>query len=88
MSKSLSIRIPDELRDRLDVLAKTERRSVSNLVTLLLESALEARGDEPLGPPQNLSENDLRNVIKQLPILLKIAERQGMSDLVAKLKRA
>ena len=88
MSKSLSIRIPDELRDRLDVLAKTERRSVSNLVTLLLESALEARGDEPLGPPQNLSENDLRNVIKQLPILLKIAERRGMSDLVAKLKRA
>ncbi len=43
MSKPLSVRIPDELRDRLEVLATAERRSVSNLVTVLLEDALAAR---------------------------------------------
>ncbi len=43
MSKPLSIRIPDELRDRLDFLAQAERRSVSNLVTVLLQEALAAR---------------------------------------------
>ncbi len=43
MSKSLSVRIPDDLRDRLDVEAKADRRTVSNLVTLLLEEALAAR---------------------------------------------
>ncbi len=43
MSKPLSIRIPNDLRDRIDRLAAEERRSVSNLVTLLLEDALAAR---------------------------------------------
>ena len=43
MSNSLSVRIPDDLRGRLDALAATERRTVSNLVVVLLEEALAAR---------------------------------------------
>lgn len=87
MSKPLSVRIPDDLRDRLDVLAKAERRTVSNLVTVLLENALEARGDEPLGPGLNLTSAQRRKLNELIPVFLKEAERRGMSDLVAKLKR-
>ncbi len=88
MSKPLSVRIPDDLRDRLDVLAEADRRTVSNLVTVLLENALAARGDEPIGPDQPLSEQDLRRLTELLPVLLEEAKRRGLSDLVAKLERA
>ena len=88
ISKPLSVRIPDDLRDRLDVLAKAERRTVSNLVAVLLESALDARRDEPLGPAQHLSSEERRKLNELIPVLLKEAERRGMSDLVEPKKGA
>lgn len=78
MSKPLSVRIPDELRDLLDHLAETERRSVSNVVTLLLENAIRARGDEPLRSAQNLPIEALKHVHELLPIVVEEAERRGM----------
>ncbi len=43
MPNPLSIRMPDDLRARLDDLATSERRTLSNLVVVLLEEALADR---------------------------------------------
>ena len=44
MTKTFSVRMPEELRERLAALAAAERRSMNNLILLLLEEALAARG--------------------------------------------
>ena len=43
MTKTFSVRMPEELRERLAALAAVERRSMNNLILLLLEEALAAR---------------------------------------------
>ncbi len=43
MSSPISIRIPKDLKARLEVLAAEERRSLSNLINILLEDALAER---------------------------------------------
>ncbi len=43
MAIPISIRLPDDLRPRLDDLAEAERRSLANLIVVLLEEALSAR---------------------------------------------
>ncbi len=43
MSSPISIRIPKDLKARLEALASEERRSLSNLINILLEDALAER---------------------------------------------
>ena len=43
MANPVSIRLPDDIRARLDDLAQAERRSLNNLIVVLLEEALSAR---------------------------------------------
>ena len=43
---SVPVRIPDRLHQRIEELATSERRSVANMVAVLLEQALEV-DDEP-----------------------------------------
>ncbi len=43
MSSPISIRIPEDLKTRLEALAAEERRSLSNLINILLEDALAER---------------------------------------------
>ena len=43
MSSPISIRIPEDLKARLEALAAEERRSLSNLINILLEDALAGR---------------------------------------------
>ncbi len=43
MSSPISIRIPEDLKARLEALAAKERRSLSNLINVLLEDALAER---------------------------------------------
>jgi predicted transcriptional regulator len=40
---TITIRIPDELREQVAALAAAERRSVNMMITLLIEQALAAR---------------------------------------------
>ena len=47
----LPTRVGDELWAALEAVAKRERRYVSQLVTILLEEALTARGDWPPAAP-------------------------------------
>ena len=37
---SITIRIPDELKKNLEILAKAEKRSLSNLIRLILEKGV------------------------------------------------
>lgn len=41
---SITIRIPDELKKNLEILAKTEKRSLSNLIRLILEKGAKPSG--------------------------------------------
>ncbi len=43
MPHPISIRIPEDLKARLEALAAEERRSLSNLINILLEDALAER---------------------------------------------
>lgn len=39
----LAFRLSNELRDKLEAWAKEERRSLSNMISLIIEQAIEAR---------------------------------------------
>ncbi|KKM96037.1 hypothetical protein LCGC14_1182200 [marine sediment metagenome] len=41
--KRTTIRIPDELRMKIKILAKAEDRSMNQMITLLLQEALKAK---------------------------------------------
>lgn len=43
-TSNVSVRLPDELIERLDARAKSESRSRGNLIKLLLEKAMEGKG--------------------------------------------
>ncbi len=43
MTSPVSIRMADDLRDRIEALAEGERRSLSNMIIVLVEEALDAR---------------------------------------------
>ena len=51
-SVSLGVRVPEELKDRLTELAKQERRTVSQLVMLILTDYIEGRLVPAKNPPQ------------------------------------
>ena len=42
----LSIRVPPEVRRKLEALAERERRSLSNFVTIILEDWVKANADK------------------------------------------
>lgn len=44
MEASVTLRLPQELKDALEAAAAAERRSVSQVVALILESAMQKRG--------------------------------------------
>ena len=41
MTAQIGLRIPDDLRDKLEARAKQEKRSLSNLIRLILEEYAE-----------------------------------------------
>ena len=43
---SITIRISDELKKNLEILAKAEKRSLSNLIRLILEKGVKPRGKD------------------------------------------
>ena len=43
-TERIEVRLPKELSDKLNALAQKERRTVSNLVRLLIEKAVEKGG--------------------------------------------
>ena len=47
MKPPLSVRIPDDMRAQLKALAEKERRSMNNLINLLLEEGLAQRAPAP-----------------------------------------
>ena len=47
MKPPLSVRIPDDLKARLQALAAEERRSLNNLINVLLEEGLAKRAPAP-----------------------------------------
>ena len=56
----LYVRLPEDLYQELRQAAKTERRSISNLVTIVLEKALTNRGElVRLEPEDNTSQEEL-----------------------------
>lgn len=50
--KVISLRPPTDMRDILTRLAREERRTMSQMILLLLEDALEAKGLWPPPPPK------------------------------------
>jgi predicted DNA-binding protein len=51
-SVSLGVRVPEELKERLTALAKQERRTVSQLVMLILTDYVEGRLVAKKNPPR------------------------------------
>jgi predicted DNA-binding protein len=47
VNTATSVRLPEQLRERVRARARTERRSFSNLVRVLIEAGLDAEGVPP-----------------------------------------
>ena len=65
---SVPVRIPDRLHQRIEELATSERRSVANMVAVLLEQALEDGGHELV------VRDTADNVVARVPVPTKPAE--------------